>query len=649
MAAPPASTAAASGLAYLAPCTLPLSAGLSVIISNSAIAACPNPFQIDFHHNISRIRAGAHPLARTVPVDPRLNAYVMLAVYRLLRALIPSHDAVVRAVDTNVQQPKKRRRPTKGQHAAEVTTPPPPTFPPPAEVVADAMDGRLAELFTGELLGVAQSTRAKFDNETAHLFTLSAADIQTLLQLDAAADETALSSWQLWLIAGPVWQKQAAAIMELILAELWEELSRRLLPGLDDAWPRGERGQPSQEVWSIATLYSQVIGDDGDAELTALWRIIGMPTDCPAGVDMPYLQAYKEQFRRRMEAAALASAPWMADKRQVAERMLEWRKGRLLDGDATFFQRFHIRPVQHLGVKLPRVFGQSEAYPGARKSALDDEYEGEPYDPRPWLTAAFDLVDAAGVRWPFLIRCVDEPTMRFFPQRTVVLNAHVTIREDGRPVPFPAGVPPLLSTLIPSQEVSSQERATMGRYVPSDLLWDRSQPPRRNKRGWHPMLSNYVCHGHMHGLSAEEWKEAMGGEVKLRYDDVAPFGEAAFDVDALVASSDQPPKKKRKGASTPPQAALFPRKLSEVKDWARYGQMQRTEIRRLACVATRLLALDAGVDAAVFREHQPREVRRQFSLAWQGAAEQLVLSQALPSDVQGIVAQYEPFEVDIPV
>ena len=632
-------------MAYMAPSSLPLSAGLSVIASNVRTAVCLNPFHIDFHRILHLLRVVDAPQDASALNDPRLHAYLMFALYRLLRALIPTH-AAAQAVAADAQQLEQEQRPaTEHQHADEEMSPSPPVSPPPPALELSVMIGRVSELFTGRLVREAQNNCVRASGgEARSVFTT--ADIRALLQLDAAADETALSPCQRWLITDPVWQRQATATVELMAADLWQAqycrhtLSSRYL---------GEPIVP-REPWSIATLHAQVIGDGGNAELTALWRIIGMPADCPPGVDIPYQVAYKEQFRRQMEAAALASAPWMADRRQVAERVEQWRRGRLSDGDATFFQRFHIRPVRHSGVKLPPVFGQREAHPrAARGIASDDDWDSDSYQPRPWLMAAFDIVDAAGVSWPFLIRCLEETVMNDPPSAYVSPNVKLATRDNGRPLPPPAALRPLFHTSNVCAALSWPERTSMSIIAPNELYWDHSQLPSSDGKRWHPTLSDYVCHGHMHGLSAEEWKEAMGGEVTLRYEEPTCFRERTFDVDSLVTSSDQQPTKKRKGAAIDPRAALFPLKLSEVTNQERYGQMQRTEIRRLACVATRLLLMNSNVDAAVFREHQPQEVRRQFNLARQSAAEQLVLSQSLPSDVQGIVAQYEPFEVDIPV
>lgn len=73
------------------PCSLPLSACLAVIISSST-----NPFRWDFFAGLCSL-TGYDASWWGLGADPRTYSYLAMVAYRLLRRLIPSHDAVMEA------------------------------------------------------------------------------------------------------------------------------------------------------------------------------------------------------------------------------------------------------------------------------------------------------------------------------------------------------------------------------------------------------------------------------------------------------------------------------------------------------------------------------------------------------------------------
>ena len=325
--------------------------------------------------------------------------------------------------------------------------------------------------------------------------------IQPLLSADAATDSEELSFWQRWLISSPEWQNLVSPATELIAAEILELLGTALRRQHkaanadmdeehasnkemdDDSDADAGRGdeqfdEPCEqieyelEVSYIAFMHSVIEADD---ELLALWRTIGMPAECPAGIDVDLPTAYKQQFEQQMRAAVAKSAPWMFDSQQQLEkRVADWMQGRLPSGDAVFFRRYHIRPLWHTGVDVADFNTvQLEHLP----LGTDDERREFP------VQVGIDLVDAAGVSYRVVVKCS-------VGKHDVTVNA----KHEGGPL------------------VSGH--ATHPNFDPTDTdehMCDRidlhlaplfDAPPS--------LLAQYVCHGHLHGLSEQQWSGAMG-------------------------------------------------------------------------------------------------------------------------------------------
>ena len=354
-------------LTYAARCSIPLSAALAVIVAHEKCAAAPNPFHCDFvelmltvgQQILSSVKfpsrwtqSGSDQLYGD---DPRTYSYITLALYRFLRHLIPHTDAIAPVAQ-------------QGASAA------PPSSPASTEVAWAVMQGRICELFPpGELRAHALDECQRYARHSSmdHYFTP-----QQLLAIDAADDSHELSDWQRWLITSPAWQRLAGVTVEYALSEILETLGFALkqewsnccqahLKGDDDEKDddedmveekedeeedRTHKDESREDRWlraqnRIACFHNKVLTKD--EELAALWRTIGMPADSPPELDVDPHTASKQQIDRHMQAAVAAAAPWMFDSQQVERRVADWVQGRLSDGDAVFFRRFHIRPVWH--------------------------------------------------------------------------------------------------------------------------------------------------------------------------------------------------------------------------------------------------------------------------------------------------------------
>ena len=122
----------ATSLPYAARCSIPLSAALAVIVSNDDNPAAPNPFRCNFIERLSTVAENVRPGVKVLGPDPRTYSYLALAIYRLLRHLIPHTDAVVAAAQLS---------------SADA----PPSSPATTQVALAAMRARVSELMIGEL------------------------------------------------------------------------------------------------------------------------------------------------------------------------------------------------------------------------------------------------------------------------------------------------------------------------------------------------------------------------------------------------------------------------------------------------------------------------------------------------------------------
>ena len=559
-------------------CSIPLSAGLSVIVSSFDHLAAPNTFNYDFTRILSVLVRNVHSGVNVLGSDPRTSSYLTLAMYRLLRHLIPHTDAVAAIAE---------------QSSAGV----PPTAPPNRESARAAIMARIRELFVGTLQEWAirnceqHPTVAWIDNE-----------LKAMLSVDAATDSEELSPWQLWLINSAEWQHLAGATVEYFVAEIIELLGDEVMKQVIAVERDGEQVEYELEITRVRLVHRAL---EMDGELLALWRAIGMPTEYPAEIDVDLPTAYKQQFEQQMRAAAAKSAPWMFDKQQVERRVADWQQGRLPSGDAVFFRRYHIRPLWHTGVDVADFnIVQDEHLP------LGTDDERRVYR----MKAGVDLVDAAGVSHRLVIECAVHLTA------TVTRHGWVDVRvsHDGRLL--------LKSGHEPSIRL-------VGEHKPSYLHTDMYDVSRLD--GPATILTQYICHGHLHGLNEQQWDEAMGGRLRVPYYSAEEYRLEKSDDKRAVEWKDD----------------MFPTRLADVGDREQYRRLQRAEIRRMAAIAIRLCMLDEGVDVAIFPCFHPAEMRRQFESVIQARLETSVagLPAALPRDLQGIVMEYNLPLVDIPL
>ena len=593
---------------YVARCSLSLSAGLSVYLSHADVGPSLNPFRCDFEGVLSTLCRQIYPGTQMLSIHPRNYSYVMLALYRLLRHLIPHTDSIAAAAKSTASDA-------------------PPSSLAVMDVSLTVMTARIAEVYPGELQPHAAhecGKTARGERPHGTPFTAEAL-VQPLLTIDAAADASELSAWQRWLISSLTWQQLAGTAVEYIAAE-WMELLGKYL------WYNAWRRSP------IVCLHEHVMAED--PELLQLWLAIGMPADYPPELDTDMRSAYKQQFDQQMRAAVVASAPWMVDAQQVKQRVAEWVSGDVPGGDAVFFRRYHIRPLWHTGVdvsgcELTKVESDEAEADKAMKQYdedVDDGWErtsengGALFEDESSMEmeAGIDIVDAANVSRRLIINC----RIWIDSYRTEQRHLDVSVRGGGEQ---------WSGKVISSCSHGDGDAKPYQSYPRIQLYWDNDLLEPDAQPNEPQPLSDYVCHGHLHGLSEQQWNEVMGGRLRVSYHSGAA-GERKFE----QADDEQ---------ATRSKDGMFPTRLSDVVDRKQYKRLQRTEIRRMAAIAIRLCMLDEGVDVAVFPCFQPAEMRRQFEAVVQtrletGAAQ---LPAALPSDLQGMVAAYNPPLLDVPV
>jgi hypothetical protein len=244
------------------------------------------------------------------------------------------------------------------------------------------------------------------------------------------------------------------------------------------------------------------------------------------------------------------------------------------------------------------------------------------------MKAGFDLVDAAGVSYPLIVECrlardTDRPK-----QRDLVVSLSGGGEEWDERVMWSEVAVGGVSDRAGEHDDSCE----WIHLLFEENLWN----PNEHQQEPNPLV-NYVCHGHLHGLSEQQWEEAMGGRVSVNYHYSAdPENEQERKYDAQAAVSKE---------------GMFPARLADVVDREQYRYLQKAEIRRMAALATRLALLDEGVDAAIFPCFQPAEVRQRFEAVVQSAMETEVagLPAPLPAVLQRMVAEYASTRVDIPV
>jgi len=589
---------------YVAHCSIPLSAAVCVIVSHVDCPAAPNPFHVDFVHSISAVCQkhvdapldGSDSASLLSGADPRPLSYITLAAYRLLRHLIPHTDDVASA-------------------AQQTSCTAPPSSAASMDVTLTAMSDRIGELCgTGEVASHAVRTCedvARHDSTT--LLTVDAF-VQPLLRVDSSDDAQQMSEWQRWLVGSVTWQRLTGAVMEYVVAELVQLLAAALIEERT-AWC--DAGQTDDGDWQrsrVACLHDAVLAVD--PELRSLWLAIGMPAECPASLRTPTdLQcAYKQQFEHSMRAAVVASAPWMFDARLVQQRVNEWVHGRLDDGDAHFFRRYHIRPLWHTGADLRGY----EVKCG--------------WQPQLWcpMRAAFELVDAAGV------------------SRRIDVTCSMTLNDEREPLAVAVQVwdadHNILMTHSHQHEFGAKLTVRCELQFPHKVFRSviNGRKNKNRKCDTH-CFADYLCHGHVHGLTHEQWREAMGSRLQIEYGGTQCWRDR-LEIEQERADDEQ-------AAAGSSRDTLFPSRLADVTDRKQYRYRQRTEIRRMVAIAVRAAMLDTGVDVAVFPSLQPAEMQRQFKVAMQSRLETDIaqLPATLPRDLQEIVMEYHRPHVDIPL
>ena len=253
-------------LSYTANCSITLSAALAAAVGESEAdnPAASNPFRCDFIQPIAAVAEDVHPSRAILASDPRSYAYFILALYRLLRHLIPPTDAVAAAAKQSASD------------SPPIASLDPAWYDTMQDAATAAMDARIRAVFPA---GALQTHACKVSLTATSRSTLPGRPapftahriVRPLLAVDAADDELQLSAWQRWLIGGRVWQTMAAAALEYLTAEMMELLGNQLRDG---TWKRGP----------VACFHEKVLPTD--AELLALWRTIGMPAECPAEFDI---------------------------------------------------------------------------------------------------------------------------------------------------------------------------------------------------------------------------------------------------------------------------------------------------------------------------------------------------------------------------
>lgn len=93
-------------------------------------------------------------------------------------------------------------------------------------------------------------------------------------------------------------------------------------------------------------------------------------------------------MKDRINALVAISTPRFTDSESVAQYVDQWKPGRLLSGDALFYQRYHIRSIAHLGTWIDFSHNSPD-------SLGTYEYHCRYYH----SSATYDMIDAAGVPW----------------------------------------------------------------------------------------------------------------------------------------------------------------------------------------------------------------------------------------------------------
>ena len=249
-------------LSYTAHCSITLTDALAVKLSEVDGQPSPNPFHCDYTTPLSAVSNAVHPNRTILGTDPRTYSYFALALYRLLRYLIPDTQAVAATAKLSPSDA-------------------PPSAPESDWLLQDAarapFQARLRQVFpAGQLhvhaASVCESVSGSVRHSSARApeFTVEKF-VQPLLAVDRAEDEQQLSEWQRWLMDNVAWQKMIAALVEYVTAEMTEVLGNKLRDG---TWKRSP----------VACFHEVVLSKD--LELAALWSSIGMPADCPSELDV---------------------------------------------------------------------------------------------------------------------------------------------------------------------------------------------------------------------------------------------------------------------------------------------------------------------------------------------------------------------------
>ena len=346
--------------------SLSSSAALSVYVSSKHWRSfwphelSPNPFLFDYVTWIWRIGCQVHP---DMNIDVRSSAYLAFVTYRLVRHLIPAHDAVVTTAGISGDQP--------------------PDSPPDIDVVSKLMEARMGDVLVGAVQRCALVEKNKAFSRGLRLQFVGGAhnDIGRVLSID---DQSTLSSLQRWITDNTPWRVAVAAVCEYVMAELLEQSGN-----IASAYWR--RASCDNTAIIIPEFLHTVV--ESDDELRHTWSVLGMPEYCPPQAYVSVYPQYKQELQQKIGEAVSISAAWLTDSSAIAQRVAEYESGALESGDPLFFQRFHIRPLAHLGTRLEFDRSDYEESDGCCE-AIGYHYIS---------SATFDMIDAANVSWPCIV------------------------------------------------------------------------------------------------------------------------------------------------------------------------------------------------------------------------------------------------------
>ena len=166
----------------------------------------------------------------------------------------------------------------------------------------------------------------------------------------------------------------------------------------------------------------------------------------------------------------------------------------------------------------------------------------------------------------------------------------------------PASEQPLLRVVRVVDEDRNETLLTAYTYSQPDSILSYYYKMMNGELGQDPTcFDQYICHGHLHGLSEQQWSGAMGGRLRVNY-----YSGVDTEGDLEQADDEQVARAKD---------GMFPARLDDVVDKVQYRRLQRAEIRRMAAIATRLILIDEGADVALFPCFQTAEMRRHFEVA----------------------------------